>query len=141
MRLLVPGLVGLCLWACPSAADAAGSDCPIKQPVEMTASWYGPGHHGRPTASGERFDRSALTAAHACLPFGTLLDVSDPVTGRSVRIRVNDRGPFIPGRHLDLSEAAANLVGLSARGVGRLRVTPVISRPVCPVERPCIATR
>lgn len=141
MRLLVPGLAGLCLLACPPAVGAPGKACRIDQPVEMVASWYGPGHHGRPTANGERFDRGGFTAAHACLPFGTILDVTDPRTGRSVRVRINDRGPFKPGRHLDLSEAAAAHVGLSVRGVGRVLVMPVGPRAVCPTERPCLVAR
>ncbi|MFV3129471.1 septal ring lytic transglycosylase RlpA family protein [Niveispirillum sp. KHB5.9] len=141
MRLLVPGLAGLCLLACLPAAATPGNGCLIDQPVDMTASWYGPGHHGRPTANGERFDRNAFTAAHPCLPFGSILDVADPRTGRSVRVRINDRGPFKPGRSLDLSEAAAAHVGLSLRGVGKVRVTPVAPRRVCPAERPCLSAR
>lgn len=133
MRLLVSGIVGLCLLsALPAAA------CLTEQPVEMTASWYGPGHHGRPTANGERFDRNGFTAAHPCLPFGTILDVVEPRTGRSVRVRVNDRGPFKPGRTLDLSEAAAAHVGLSVRGVGKVRVTRIAPHVVCPADRRCL---
>jgi rare lipoprotein A len=76
------------------------------------ASWYGALHHGRRTASGEIFDQNALTAAHRRLPFGTLLHVTNERTGRSVVVRVNDRGPFNNERILDLSRAAAEQIGL-----------------------------
>jgi rare lipoprotein A len=85
-----------------------------------TASWYGPGFAGRPTANGERFDPGALTAAHKTLPFGTRLLVTNQATGRSVQVRVNDRGPYVAGRDLDLSAAAARSIGLA--GVGRVSV-------------------
>lgn len=88
----------------------------------VTASWYGPKFHGRPTASGERFDMNALTAAHKTLRFGTRLRVTNPDTGRSVVVTVNDRGPFIRGRDLDLSYAAAREIGLAGKGVGRVRI-------------------
>ena len=73
------------------------------------ASWYGPGFHGRKTASGERFNQNAFTAAHRTLPFGTLVRVTHK--GRSVTVRINDRGPFIRGRSIDLSKAAARAIG------------------------------
>ena len=76
----------------------------------MTASWYGLPYHGRKTASGVPFDRYAMTCAHPRLPFFTKLEVS--YGGRSVVVTVTDRGPFIPGRDLDLSEAAARALGM-----------------------------
>jgi rare lipoprotein A len=82
------------------------------------ASWYGAFHHGRRTASGERFDQHALTAAHRTLPFGTRLRVTHEGTGRSVVVRINDRGPHHQARALDLSRAAAQQIGLA--GVGRV---------------------
>jgi rare lipoprotein A len=87
------------------------------------ASFYGRGLHGRRTASGERFDRKALTAAHRTLPFGTLVEVENLNTGRSVVVRINDRGPFTRGRIIDLSEAAGGAIGL--RGVAPVRITPL----------------
>lgn len=84
----------------------------------VTASWYGPGFHGRKTASGERFDQNAMTAAHKSLPFGSKLRVS--YRGKSVVVRVTDRGPYIRGRSLDLSKAAAQRLGLIPAGVGRV---------------------
>lgn len=80
------------------------------------ASYYGDAHAGNRTASGERFDPDDMTAAHRSLPFGTRLRVTDPSTGRSVIVRVNDRGPFHKSRILDLSEAAARELGIVRRG-------------------------
>lgn len=80
------------------------------------ASYYGDAHAGNRTASGERFNPSDMTAAHRTLPFGTKLRVTDPSTGRSVIVRVNDRGPFHKSRILDLSEAAARELGIVRRG-------------------------
>lgn len=85
-----------------------------------TASYYGHRFDGRRTASGERFDMDALTAAHRTLPFGSKLRVTNPANGRSVVVRVNDRGPFHGGRLIDLSHAAAQRLGLIARGSGRV---------------------
>lgn len=76
------------------------------------ASWYGPGFHGRKTASGERFNTNDLTAAHRFLPFGTRVKVTNASTGRSVVVRINDRGPFHGGRVIDLSRASANAIGM-----------------------------
>ncbi|UCD36372.1 MAG: septal ring lytic transglycosylase RlpA family protein [Nitrospiraceae bacterium] len=88
----------------------------------LTASWYGPKFHGRPTASGERFNMHAFTAAHKTLKFGTRLRVTNPDTGKFVVVTVNDRGPFIRGRDLDLSYGAAQKIGFVEKGVGRVRV-------------------
>ena len=83
---------------------------------EVLASWYGKQHDGRPTASGERFDRKRLTAAHPWLPFGTVLRVMNAGDGRFVYVKVNDRGPFVAEREIDLSEAAASKIGIKNRG-------------------------
>lgn len=82
-----------------------------------TASWYGPGFHGKRTANGERFDMYALTAAHKTLPFGTHLRIRSLRNGSEVDVRVNDRGPFTPGKMIDLSRAAAEAIGLVDLGV------------------------
>ncbi len=81
------------------------------------ASWYGPKFHGRRTASGRRFNMYEPVAAHRTLPFGTLLLVKNLKNGRSVRVKVIDRGPFVRGRHLDLSYSAAKKLGMLADGV------------------------
>lgn len=86
------------------------------------ASWYGPRFHGRKTASGERFDQNAMTAAHRTLRFGSFVVVFRP-NGRSVIVRINDRGPFIRGRIIDLSRAAATELGMRNAGLARVTVS------------------
>jgi len=86
------------------------------------ASWYGKEFQGRPTASGERYDLHALTAAHRTLPFGTRVKVTNLENGRSVIVRINDRGPNQPGRLIDLSYAAARQIGLVANGTAKVRI-------------------
>lgn len=112
-RNLVP-IVALCLvlTAPLSASEAETGE----------ASWYGPGFHGRRTANGEIFDKEAKTAAHRTLPFGTLVRVRNLDNGREVVVRINDRGPFARGRILDLSEAAARVLGMVESGTARVRL-------------------
>lgn len=88
----------------------------------LFASWYGAECQGLATANGERFDRAALTAAHRSLPFGTVIVVTNPQNGKSVQVRVNDRGPWVAGRHLDLSEAAFAAIAPLNAGVIPVRV-------------------
>ncbi len=88
----------------------------------MFTSWYGPGFHGRLTANGERYNQYAMTAAHKTLPFGTRLKVC---LDGCVVVRINDRGPYIGGRELDLSYGAAKAIGLVDRGVDDVRVNPI----------------
>ena len=85
------------------------------------ASWYGPEFRGRRTANGERFNPKALTAAHPSLPFQTRLKVTNPKNGRSVTVRVNDRGPGY-GRAIDLSEEAAKQLGIFEIGIARVEI-------------------
>lgn len=89
---------------------------------EGTVSWYGAQFHDRLTASGERFDLNALTMAHPTLPFGTQVRVTNLRNGRSVVVRVNDRGPFVGHRIADLSQAAAATLGMVRKGVARVRI-------------------
>lgn len=84
------------------------------------ASWYGPGFHGRKTASGETFNQNAMTAAHKTRRLGSTVKVTNVATGQSVVVKINDRGPFIKGRGIDLSKAAARAIGIS--GVGRVKI-------------------
>ena len=88
---------------------------------EGIASWYGPKFHGRRTASGEVFDMHRLTAAHPWLPFGTIVKVTNLENGLSVVVRINDRGPFVKGRIIDLSYAAAKKIRMLRRNA-RVRV-------------------
>lgn len=89
------------------------------------ASWYGPGFHGKTAASGERFDQNAMTAAHKSLPFGTVVRVTDQRTGKSVQVKINDRGPFHRNRIIDLSKAAAAKLGIQRAGTGKVCVDAV----------------
>ncbi len=89
---------------------------------EGLASYYGPGLAGRPTASGEKFNPEKLTAAHKKLPFGTCLRVVNMENGRSVEVRVNDRGPFVQGRVVDVSLAAAKQLDMLKKGLARVRI-------------------
>ena len=86
------------------------------------ASWYGGKFQGRQTASGEIFDTNQLTAAHKTLPFGTIVKVTNLDTGKSVRVRINDRGPFVEGRIIDLSRKAATEIGMMATGIAPVEV-------------------
>jgi len=88
------------------------------------ASWYGPGFAGRRTSSGEVYNPEGLTAASKTLPLGSHVRVTNPDTGKSVVVKINDRGPFVRGRSLDLSHGAARQIGLTSAGVGRVQVTP-----------------
>ncbi len=90
--------------------------------AEGIASWYGGALRGHLTANGERFNPSALTAAHRTLPFGTCLHVENLENGRSVDVRVNDRGPYVNGRIVDVSEAAAKRLDMLHEGVGHVRL-------------------
>ncbi len=127
MKRLILSL-GLAALAVPGFAQQAGPIAPGGRRAEArvtarqgVASYYAASLHGRRTANGERYDRRALTAAHKTLPFGTLLRVTSTYNGRAVLVRVNDRGPFIRGRQLDLSGAAADQLRMRQRGTHRVR--------------------
>lgn len=105
-----------------TAVDLDSFEPPLEQTVVMRnlgtgiASYYGRRFHGRRTANGERFNMRAMTAAHRTLPFGSLVRVTNPRNGQTVTVRINDRGPFIHGRTIDLSRAAAEKIGMISRG-------------------------
>lgn len=105
----------------PRPAAATPADTVAYREVGR-ASWYGPGFHGRETASGEIFNQHELTAAHRRLPLGTRITVTNLENGKSVRVSVNDRGPYIHGRVLDLSKAAARRLDMVSDGVVRVRI-------------------
>jgi rare lipoprotein A len=101
----------------------APSPPPVRGGVQVgVASWYGPGFHGRRTANGEVFDQNELTAAHPSLPHGTRVMVTNLDNGRAVEVRINDRGPFVGGRIIDLSYAAARTVRMVGPGTARVRL-------------------
>ncbi|GHE20851.1 septal ring lytic transglycosylase RlpA family protein [Halomonas urumqiensis] len=110
--LLTTGIVG----------NAQAHDADGQQGI---ASYYGDQFQGRPTASGEPFDQQALTAAHPSLPFGTKVLVTRPDTGTEVEVLINDRGPFVKGRIIDLSKRAARKLGILNRGVAPVMLTLV----------------
>ncbi len=93
--------------------------------MEGLASWYGGKFHGRLTSSGEIFDTNTMTAAHKTLPFGTMVKVTNLENGRSAVVKINDRGPFVEGRIIDLSRAAAEEIGMVGEGVARVSLTIV----------------
>jgi peptidoglycan lytic transglycosylase len=119
----IVGLVGLLCVAIP---DVSYGGSPQAAQVGF-ASWYGKPHEGRKTASGERFSRGQLTAAHRSLPLGTKVQVTNLRTQQHVVVKINDRGPYGGGKRriIDLSEAAAQRVGLQARGTERVQVVVV----------------
>jgi len=137
LRVSTAVAISVSLPACQTAqplpppepiAAAAPAVEPVQPPPPRlyratgTASWYGTFHHGRKTASGERFDKEAMTAAHRTLPLDTRVVVTNLENGRSVEVTVNDRGPYAKGRLIDLSEAAARRLDFRADGVTRVRV-------------------
>ena len=110
---------------------------PAEQPdydAVGAASWYGDAFHGRPTANGELFDMNLASAAHATLPLPSVVEVTNLDNDRTIQVRVNDRGPFKPGRIIDVSREAADQLGFRAQGVARVRVRYVGRAPLDPVE-------
>jgi rare lipoprotein A len=102
--------------------SGCGSWLPWRDNGPGLASWYGNEYHGRRTASGEIFDEEAMTAAHRELPFGAIVQVTNLTNGKSVRVRINDRGPFVRGRVIDLSKGAARKIGMLNDGVVPVRL-------------------
>jgi rare lipoprotein A len=105
---------------------------PISEPVPNyhetgTAAWYGKELHGKPTATGEVFDMYGLSAAHRTLPLGTVVHVTNLDNFKSVTVRINDRGPFLKGRFLDLSYGAAKELGFAAQGTARVKIEAVVA--------------
>jgi rare lipoprotein A len=117
------------IWLIPALAMLAFLPTTTLQAnvTDGTASYYGDRFDGRRTASGVRFDKNALTAAHRTLEFGTRVSVTNKANGRSVEVVINDRGPFVRGRTIDLSKAAAREIGMLGRGVAPVRLEIVDS--------------
>lgn len=109
------------------AVGCAGTNRPAATPPDLAevgeASWYGIEERGRPTASGEPMDPGAMTAAHLTLPFGTIVQVTNLESGATVHVRINDRGPFVKSRVIDLSHEAARRLGILRQGVAQVRLT------------------
>ena len=127
----------------PSPAETAAGTPPVVEPCDSSiqpevlavlhgrASWYAPRFHGRRTASGERYDQRAFTAAHRRLPFGTWVLVRSLQSGKEVHVRINDRGPHHRQRLIDLSQAAAAELGIADIGVHEVAVLVLASPPAC----------
>ena len=113
------GFLALAVLALALPFGAARATVTIQ---EGLVSWYGEHFHSRPTASGELFDSGAMTMAHPTLPFGTKVKVTNLRNGRTVVLRVNDRGPFVGRRIADLSQAAAASLGMMRRGIAHVRI-------------------
>ena len=114
--------MAVCLGACTTVRHGGGIET-------GKASWYGPGFHGKRTANGEVYDMDAMTAAHKKLPFGTEVRVVNLDNGRSTEVRINDRGPFVRGRIIDLSRAGAAAIGMLGPGTARVRLE-ILYQPV-----------
>jgi rare lipoprotein A len=99
--------------------------CPPPFTQQGRASFYGDAHHGQTTASGDEFDKSGMTAAHRTLPLGSKIEVENLSNGRKVIVTVNDRGPYVGGRIVDLSEGAARRLGFTKQGVQQVRLTAI----------------
>jgi rare lipoprotein A len=119
-------MLAVCTKRKPQAPASSAS--PLKTTEVGIASWYGHPYHGRYAANGEIYDMEKLTAAHRTLPFGTWVRVRNTVNGKTVEVRINDRGPFIDGRIIDLSRAAAEEIDLIRPGIVKVRLD-VIARP------------
>jgi rare lipoprotein A len=110
-------------------ARLLGRTLPVRDSPQVgLASWYGAFHHGQPTASGEVFDMTRMTAAHRTLPLGTELRVVNLENGRAVRVRVNDRGPYVDGRILDLSRAAARALDMERSGLATVKLEVIAAQ-------------
>ncbi len=127
---LLPASLALALLATGCASNRPR---PAGVTIERgMASWYGPGFHGRRTASGERYDMNEVSAAHPSLPFGTIVEVRNLDNGRSVRVRINDRGPFLKNRIIDLSKGAAKAIGMLGPGIALVELAAVGRVPIGP---------
>lgn len=126
---VLPG-IGCASRTRPAAEDTrgrtadAGSAAKKKSGFQQKgiASWYGGKFHGRTTASGERYDMNKMTAAHKKLPFGSMVKVTNMDNGRQVVVRITDRGPFVHGRIIDLSRAAAKKIDMIQAGTARVHI-------------------
>jgi rare lipoprotein A len=101
---------------------AKPNDGNVKFIQNGVASWYGPGFHGKKTASGERYNQNELTAAHRTLPLGSEVTVTNAENGKSVEVEINDRGPYVGGRAIDLSKAAAKKLDILDDGTAKVRI-------------------
>ena len=122
----ISGIPDASLQNRPDPGDAVSGSTPLSVPTANVhvgaASWYGPGFNGKKTASGEIFDETKLTAAHKTIPLGSKVRVTHLGNGKSVEVLINDRGPFVEGRMIDLSHAAAKALGMIDNGIAKVQV-------------------
>ncbi len=127
MTILPKAALSAALFSCALLAGFGGGHgsaaAETRAGLSGSASYYGKQFHGRKTANGERFNMNAMTAAHRSLPFGTKVRVTNRNNGRSVIVRINDRGPYAHGRVIDLSQAAAKSIGMISSGVARVEIS------------------
>ncbi len=124
-KLLMTPFLLLVMAGCVEGKQAEPEENASTFQQKGKASYYGPGFHGQTTASGETFDQNELVAAHKKLPFGTLVEVTNLENGESVTVRINDRGPYKPGRIIDLSVEAARRIDLLHDGVTTVEIAEV----------------
>jgi rare lipoprotein A len=122
-RIVIVFLINCIAYGCATTTQAPA--LPAPEAMHGEASWYGQEFAGRTTANGEIFDPLLMTAAHRSLPFGTIVDVKNPTNGQMVRVRINDRGPYVGNRLIDLTYAAAQQIGLIEPGHGEVDLTVV----------------
>jgi rare lipoprotein A len=123
LAMALPVLASLVSLSVGLAALSGGSAHKAPTVEEVgTASWYGPRFHGKKTANGEVFNQNKLTAAHRTLPLGTTVEVTNVTNGKSVKVKINDRGPYVNGRVIDLSRAAAVRLGMKDAGVAKIQI-------------------
>lgn len=117
-------LVTIVIWSGVAAGTTMGQTAndPVVFKEDGEASYYGGQFHGRPTASGAPFDQNAMTAAHPTLPLGTEVTVTNHDTGKKIEVEVNDRGPYVHGRDIDLSKGAAQKLGIIEQGVAKVEI-------------------
>jgi rare lipoprotein A len=130
----------------PAVAPQVKEEVPNAEGTKVqqvgNASWYGAAQDGEETASGETFDQKKLTAAHRTLPMGTKALVTNLETGKSVTVKINDRGPYVKGRKIDLSHAAAQQIGMSKKGVAKVKIeTTGRRKPTAKLARPTTTSR
>lgn len=129
--VLIAILLGAFLSSCATYREGKASPT---FSTEGYASWYGPGFHGRRTANGERYNQNALTAAHKSLPFDTKVRVINLENDREVIVRINDRGPYVRGRIIDLSKKAAKELAMLGSGTAKVRIESLTFKKAPPIK-------
>ncbi|GAB7218320.1 septal ring lytic transglycosylase RlpA family protein [Vibrio comitans] len=125
LLIILPILLALTLSGCSSASSSDSAKTrqyASNHDLNGQASWYGNAYHGKLTASGETYNMRAYTAAHKTLPFGTIVRVTNTSNNKSVDVKINDRGPYVKGRVIDLSLVAFNKIGDSSKGLAPIKI-------------------